>query len=41
MVDKIEIVGEGNKVSCPEGTVVQYSAIGEDNKLRFHDQGGN
>ena len=39
VVDKIEIVGEDNKVTCPEGMVVQYSAIGEDNKLRFYDHG--
>ena len=35
----VGIVGEDNKVTCPEGMVVQYSAIGEDNKLRFHDHG--
>lgn len=34
-VDKIEIVGEDNEVTVPEGMPVEYSQLGEDNRLRF------
>lgn len=32
-VRKVEIVGEGNTVSVPDDLDVQYSEIGEDNRL--------
>jgi len=34
VVRKVEIVGEDNEVICPEGMAVEYSAIGEDNRLK-------
>lgn len=32
-VRKIEVVGEDNTVRCPPGLAVDFSTIGEDNKL--------
>ncbi len=37
VVRKIEIIGEDNTVSCPAGLSVEYSAIGDDNKLRYRE----
>jgi hypothetical protein len=34
VVRKVEIVGEDNEVLCPADLVVEYSAIGEDNRLK-------
>ncbi len=34
-VHKIEIIGEDNKIVCPAGQAVAYTAIGEDNRLRY------
>ncbi len=36
VVRKIEIIGEDNTIYCPKGLSVEYSAIGEDNKLKHH-----
>ena len=33
-VSKVEVVGEENEIRVPEGEDVQWSAIGEDNRLR-------
>jgi len=38
VVDKIEIVGEGNVVECPDGMPIEYSEIGEDNRIRHHSK---
>ncbi len=34
-VDKIEIVGDDNEVTVPEDMPVEYSQIGDDNRLRY------
>ncbi len=34
VVRKIEIIGEDNTIYCPKSLSVEYSAIGEDNKLK-------
>ncbi|MBN1514174.1 MAG: hypothetical protein JXB13_19310 [Phycisphaerae bacterium] len=34
-VGKVEMVGEGNHVSCPDGMVVEFSSIGENNRLTY------
>ncbi|MFH0980831.1 MAG: hypothetical protein V2A79_04760 [Planctomycetota bacterium] len=31
---KVEIIGEDNEVICPPGLTVQYSGIGEGNRLK-------
>ncbi|MCK4342519.1 MAG: hypothetical protein KAY37_12440 [Phycisphaerae bacterium] len=35
VVGKVEIVGEDNEVSCPKGMIVEYSEMGEDNRLIY------
>lgn len=35
VVYKVEIVGEDNEVICPEGMSIEYSTIGEDNRLQY------
>ena len=35
VVRRVELVGEDNEVICPEGMAVEYSAIGEDNRLKY------
>ncbi len=37
-VDKIEIVGEGNVVDCPDGMPIEYSEIGEDNRIHHRSK---
>lgn len=34
-IDKVEILGEDNEVVVPHGMVVEYSEIGEDNRLKY------
>ncbi len=34
-LQKVEIIGEDNEVVCPAGQAVEYTAIGEDNRLRY------
>ncbi len=34
-VGKVEIVGEDNHVSCPDGMSVEFSSIGENNRLIY------
>ena len=35
VVRKVELVGDDNEVICPEGMAVEFSAIGEDNRLKY------
>lgn len=37
-VHKIEIVGEDNTVTCPQNASVQFSSIGDNNKIRYRSR---
>jgi hypothetical protein len=34
-VAKVELVGEDNAVSCPDGMIVEFSSIGENNRMIY------